>query len=256
MADPMAVSIKPSEMVDASLVPDGINVTWKECRFNLFNYTKKDGTIVATTVAAKINYVGDDGTVYEVQYSVGDKERFAPSADGKTLMALVPGAALSKSSNFSLLMNALVNSGLPENKLTGDISILDGLYTHNIGMPEPKRSGLKKNVTEGAEDRVRLVSIPDSVITLPWEKKGAKGAKSTSGNEKEVAEAAVKFVGGVLESAEGDSVTRQELATAVFTKLAKDPNKDAIAGLIFTDAFKGTLMGNGYAIDGENISKA
>lgn len=248
------VSLKPSEMVEGGAVPVERNLNWKECRFNLFDYTTKAGVVVATTVAAKITYVDDDGTEYEQQYSAGDKERFAPSADGKTLEALGAAVSLSKSSNFALLMNALVNAGFPESRLTGDISALDGLYTYNIALPEPKRAGLKREVVEGQEIRERIISVPSVIHNLPGEK-GKKGAKSTEGAV-DVTAAAVAFVGTVLAEAEGDSVTRQELATAVFTKLAKDPNKDAIATMIFTPAFQGALLGNGFTLTGEVIAKA
>jgi len=250
------VSIRPSEMVEGGAVPVEQNLTWKECRFNLFDYKKKDGTIVATTVAARIIYVTDEGTEMEQQYSVGDKERFAPSEDGKTLIALTPATALSKSSNFFLLMSALINAGFPEAKLTGDISILDGLYTYNIGLAEPKRAGLRPaEAVEGARERV--ISVPSQIHKLPWEKKGkGAGAGPAAAAGTDVTAEALKFVGEVLDEAEGDSVTRQELAVAAFKKLAKDPNKDAIASLIFQPEFQGALLGNGYAVDGESISRA
>src|SRR3990170_8564334 len=97
------VSIRPSNFVEGGAVPVDKNLLWKECRFNLFDYTRKSGEVVATTVAAKITYVDDDGTEYDQQYSVGDPERFMPSKDGKTLIATVEGSSLSKSSNFYIL---------------------------------------------------------------------------------------------------------------------------------------------------------
>ena len=127
------VSIRPSEMVEGGAVPVDRNLTWEKCRFALFNYTKKDGTVVATTTAAEIHYKDDDGQESVQNYSVGDPERFIPSKDGKTIVAVGAAQALSKSSNFYLLMNNLISAGFPENRLDADISTLDGLYTFNIG---------------------------------------------------------------------------------------------------------------------------
>ncbi len=268
MVNPVVVSIRPSDFVEGGAVPVDKNLTWKECRFNLFDYKRKTGEVVATTVAARINYVDEDGNEYEQQYSAADPARFTPSEDGKTLVPLGTAAALSKSSNFFVLMTNLINAGFPENKLTGDVSVLDGLQTHNIGIPEPKRSGLKREApAEGEQVRERVLSVPDLIIKLPWEKKAsgavkpaAKPATKTAVVTEEEAsddvnDIALGLVAKAIEAGEGKT-TRQKVATLVFKDLAKDPNKDAVARLIFAPAFQATLLGNGYALDGENITKA
>jgi hypothetical protein len=247
-------------MVEGGAVPVDRNLTWKECRFNLFDYKTKAGDVVATTCALRINYVDDDGQEFEQQYSVSDPERFIPSQDGKTLVAVGSAEVLSKSSNFYVLMNALVNAGFPENRLEDDVSTLDGLITYNIGMPMPKRAGLASS--EPAEGgRERILSVPDRVIKLPWEKgKGkaapakAKAPATDEGDDEEVTEAALAFVADAVE--EIGTITRQQLATRLFKKEAKNPNKDAIATLLFKPEFQANLLANGYTVDGEEVSKA
>ncbi len=257
MTDP--VSIRPSEFVEGGAVPVDRNLTWKEVRFNLFDYTKKDGTVVATTTAARVNYVDDDGAEFEQQYSVSDPGRFIPSVDGKTLVAIGTATALSKSSNFSILMNALVNAGFPENKLVGDVSVLDGLQTYNIGFAEPKRTGLARVAAEGEAVRERVLSIPSQILKLPWEKGKGKATASTKKvaeaeeGDEDVTEAAMKFVGSVISA--GETLTRQQLAVRLFKDLAKDPNKDAIASLIFKPEFQAALLANGYTMSGEEITR-
>lgn len=252
------VSIKPSEFVEGGAVPVERNLHWKECRFNIFEYKKKSGEVVAKTTALRVTYVDDDDQEMEQQYSVTDPERFIPSADGKTLVAIGSAQNLSKSSNFYLLMNALINSGFPENKLSGDVSVLDGLYTYNIGLPEPKRVGLARQVVEGETVRERVLSVPSKILSLPWEKKGkGKGAKAaaSAAPAEDVTEKALAFVGKVIDAA-GGPVSRQDLAVKLFKDLAKDPDKDAIAGLIFKPEFSAALLANGFSVDGEDISKA
>ena len=252
------VSIRPSNFVEGGAVPVDKNLTWKECRFNLFDYTTKAGEVVATTIAARIKYVDDDGAEYDQQYSAGDPERFTPSKDGKTLIAVVDGASLSKSSNFYILMNALINAGFPENRIPedGNISVLDGLYTHNIGLPEPKRSGLVRTApVEGTRERV--ISVPDSIIKLPWENKGkaagkastkpVAGVASAAEDADDVVAGAVAMVTEMLASAE--KVTRQQVAA----KAIRAKNQ-AVAGLVFKPAFQAALTEAGFSIDGENIS--
>lgn len=256
----MGVSLKPSEFVEGGAVPVDRNLTWKECRFAIFDYTKKDGTVVAQTTSARITYVDDDGTEFVQHYSVSAPDRFVPSKDGKELVAVGVAQSLSKSSNYYILMNALINAGFPENKIGEDISALDGLYTYNIGLPEPKRTGLVRQAEEGARERV--LSVPSQILRLPWEKKGGKVApkatkkadvEDAEGDDDAVTAKAVAFVEKNLVDGE---TTRQKLAVAVFKQLAKDPDKDAVASLIFKPEFQVALLANGYTVAGEKINKA
>ncbi len=249
----MGVSIRPSQFVEGGAVPVDRNLLWGPCRFNLFDYTKKDGTVVATTVAAKIHYKDDEGTEYDQEYSAGDPARFAPSKDGKTLEALTASANLSKSSNYYILMNALINAGFPENRLGEDISVLDGLYTHNIGIPEPKRSGLVRETAEGARERV--ISVPDSIIKLPWEGKvvgkaaPAKAAKAvvTEEDTGNVEADALAMVTEML--ADTDKVTRQQVAAKAIRSKSQP-----VAKLVFSPKFAEVLTGAGFKLDGEDIT--
>jgi len=249
----MGVSIRPSEFVEGGAVPVDRNLLWKECRFANFDYTKKDGTVVASTVSAKIVYQDDEGTEYTQHYSAGDPNRFQPSKDGKTLEALTESTNLSKSSNYYILMNALINAGFPENKLGEDISVLDGLYTHNIGIPEPKRAGLVREApAEGA--RARVISVPDSIIKLPWENKGkgtTKKVKDTAAPaEEDAGDAEADALMMVTEMlADADMVTRQQVAT----KAIRSKNQP-IAKLVFSPKFAEVLTANGFSLDGEEIS--
>jgi hypothetical protein len=258
---------RPSDFVEGGAVPVDKNLLWKECRFDIFDYTKKDGTVAGRATTARIIYVDDDGAEYVQHYSVGAPERFAPSADGLSLVAVGASQSLSKSSNFSLLINALINAGFPPNKLVKrnakredeaePLSVLDGLYTYNIGMPEPKRSGLAPRVVaEGEVVREKVLSVPSQVLKLPWEKKaGGKAPAEEAGDGDAITTKAIAFVEKNLVDGE---TTRQKIATAIFKdkELAKDPNKDKIAALIFKAEFQGALLANGYTVDGENISKA
>ena len=250
----MGVSIRPSEFVEGGAVPVDRNLVWKKCRFANFDYTKKDGTVVASTVSAEIVYQDDDGTEYTQHYSAGDPARFQPSKDGKTLEALTASENLSKSSNYYILMNALINAGFPENRLGEDISVLDGLYTHNIGIPEPKRTGLVREVVEGARERV--ISVPDSIIKLPWENKGkgvsAAPAKkvATAPAEEDAGDAEADALALVTEMlADADKVTRQQVAT----KAIRSKNQP-VAKLVFSPKFAEVLTGAGFSLDGEEIS--
>lgn len=273
------VSLKPSEFIEGGVVPVDKNLLWRECRFNLFNYTKKDGTVVATTTAARIIYVDDDKNEYVQQYSAADPERFVPSEDGKTLVAVGSAQALAKSSNFYLLLNALLNAGMPENQIGDDISVLDGLYTYNIGLPEPKRAGLRREVAAGEEERQRVISVPAKILKAPWDKDGRRArAGSIVSASIDAASRAAKAASKVAEESEDEEgnngltvklidfvtkhlvdgkTTRQKVAGALFRDMdKKDPDRDACAALLFNPGFQAALLGAGFAISGETISKS
>jgi len=255
----MGVSIRPSEFVEGGAVPVDRNLLWEECRFAIRQYMQKDGTPVldkqtgepVETVAAVIKYKDDEGSETTQFYSAGDPNRFQPSKDGKTLEALTESANLSKSSNYYILMNALINAGFPENKLGEDISVLDGLYTHNIGLPEPKRSGLVREAAEGARERV--ISVPDSIIKLPWENKGkgaAKGKAVATPAEEDAGDAEADALAMVTEMlADADKVTRQQVAS----KAIRSKNQP-VAKLVFSPKFAEVLTGAGFLLDGEEIT--
>lgn len=254
----MGVSIRPSEAVEGGLVPADRNLLWKNPHFEKVQYIQKDGTPTldkdgnpVETIAGIIDLVDDEGTTYNQRYSVGDPKRFTIENGGKTLGP--DGVTISKSCNFYHLMNATVNAGFPENKLTDDFSQLDGLYAHHIAIPEPTRTGLVREAKEG--QRPRVLSVPDSIIKLPWEGKGktapaasAKKAAAPVAEDAGNAEAdALAMVVEMLSTA--DKVTRQQVAT----KAIRSKNQ-AVAKLVFTPKFAEVLTGAGFSLDGENIT--
>lgn len=256
-------SIRPSEMVEGGAVPVDQNLKVKEAKFALFDYQGK----ATPTTAARLILLSDDGVEYTQHYSAADPTRFVPSQDGKSLIPVGSAPALNKSSNFFVLMNNLVSAGFPENKLGNDITALDGLYAYWIGVPAPKRSGLQQTAEQSAKEKIILV--PSQIYNLPWEKPSSKpttpkaGAKAAAAPKSaapasapsdggNTSDAALAFIQGVVQ--ESGSITRQDLAVRVFKDLAKDPNRDAIASMIFSPAIAGLLLANGLKINGETIS--
>lgn len=275
------VSLKPSEMTSGG-APVDRNMLIKSARFGEFQYTKKDGSPAlkadgtpAITLAAELVLVEDDGTEHNQNYSVGDPARYEVLDDGKRLGP--ENATITTSCNLHILLNGMVNAGFPENKLSDDLSAIEGLYAYWIGVPEPERAGLSRG---GAGQQKRVIPVPSQIHKLPWEKakpgmkiptavaKPASGAKTAAGTatkaagvtkkaatvSQDVLDSAVDFVGKIVD--ETGSTTRQDLAARVFTDLAKDPNRDTIAAAIFSPAMQASLLANGFAVDGEDISRA
>lgn len=237
-------SLRTKDFVDALPMPIDGNFEWKECRFALFDYTKKDGTVVATTTAARVIFVNAAGEEFVQHYSVGDPRRVTPSKDGKSLVLLGDNTNLNKSSNFFQLLNALENAGLEDEYLGAEFSALDGLVTHNIGIPEPTRSGLARTPGE-TPGRVRVLPVPDEIISLPGEKKG-KGKKAPP--VEDLTDEAMAMIAEL--TADGASCTRKDIAShAIRAKRAP------VATLIWklTDE---QLAEAGFVVDGDDISAA
>jgi len=269
----MGVSIRPSEMTEGGAVPFNRNLRWTQCGFNLFTYVDKAGKKGATTTALRVVYVDDDGEEYDQQYSASDPTRFLPTPDGKTVLPVGMTAEeyealpedkrpqLSKSSNFYLLMSNLVSAGYDESKLEDDVTSLNGLYTYNIAIPQPKRAGLSgQEVKEGG--RERTLSVPSTILQLPGEKPkaGAKGAaKKTAAApaaEADVTAETLAFVAKTVAAAGDDGITRQAIAVAAFAELKDDPNLNGVVNTLFQPVFAAALLANGFTLDGETVSKA
>jgi len=237
-------SLRVGDFVDALPIPIDGNFEWKECRFALFDYTKKTGEVVATTTAARVTYQNKSGEEFVQHYSVGDPQRVTPSSDGLSLVLIGDNQNLNKSSNFFVLMKALEDAGLPEDFLGDDFSALEGMVTHNIGVPEPKRAGLARpEPAEGA--RTRILPVPDEIVTMPGGKKSGKAP----GKKAESAEGLVAEAMAMLAelTADGKGVTRKDLAShAIKAKRA------AVA----TAAFKLTdeqLAEGGFVADDDGL---
>ncbi len=237
-------SLRASSFVDALPIPIDGNYTWKECRFTLFDYKKKTGEVVATTTAARVTYESEGGEEFVQHYSVGDPGRVMPSSDGKEIVLVGDGVALNKSSNFFVLMKALEDAGLPDDFLGDDFSVLDGLVTHNIGVPEPKRAGLARaEPAEGATARVRILPVPDEVISMPG--KGKKGVAKKAAPAEDLVSEAMGIISDLLDE-NPKGVERKAVASA-----AIKAKKAQVATLAFklTDE---QLAEYGYMVDDSN----
>ena len=245
-------SLRVADFVDALPMPVDGNFVWKECRFEFFDYTKKSGQVVATTTAARVNFVPDvpePGAQEFVQhYSVGDPERVVPSEDGRSLVIKGENQALNRSSNFFILMQHLESAGLPDGFMDDDFTVLEGMVTHNIGVPEPTRAGLPRAATPAEEGRrVRILAVPDDVIKMPGGKKASAG-KAKKAEETEGENLLPEALAALTELVStGKKVTRQSLATYA-VKAKNTP--------LATFAYKVTpaqLATGGFEVDGAGV---
>ena len=261
------VSLNPENFVEGGGLIDDVDVTFKECSFEMFDY---NGTVQPGSPSLKVVMVDDDGNDMEQYYSMGSANDWIPSEDGSQLVAVGKATSIKVNTNGGILLKSLVDAGFPADKLGDDITILNGLVAHVIRVPAPKRAGVK--LTDKQKEKEEKYGPPTLLIvgeikTLPWEKKTPKGAPATKGKppagkpaggkaapapakaapktavkEEEAGDddlntKAITVVLEILEAA--GTITKKELPAKIFQQMKTDPDRNAIVKLVFDDEFLG-----------------
>lgn len=235
---PETASFKPSEMGEGGGLLDDVDVTLKECRVCTWDY---NGTVPTAVPAIKVvMQLTDGGDTAEQYWSAGSPKDWMPSDDGKKLVAIGKQTVLVRSSNAGILMESILNSGFPEDKLGDDISVLEGMEAHLMRVPAPKRGGLvKKARADGREFEDTILTV-SKIHKLPWEKKGKAKGKATdeAGGGDEAVKASAEAALMAVLAQHPDGVTKQQIPGLVFKEVdAKDPNRNEVVKLVFTDDF-------------------
>ncbi len=176
-AAPAGVSLRPSSFVTGGGLIDDADLQVKKAIFANWQYP---GTSVVT-IAAILTLLADDDTEYEQTYTCGDPKNFTPSPDGKRLVAVGQATGLADSTNMAAYLNSLIAAGFPEDRLSEDISTLEGLYAHWRRVPQAQRAGLANNRKEANKDREQTVLIVSEIKNLPWEASKRAGAAGSNG---------------------------------------------------------------------------
>lgn len=119
-------------------------------------------------------------------YSMGSKadQSFAPNPETGKGIVPIPGAAgtnLNDKTNWSMLHESLIQSGLPEGIFTNDISTIDGIFVHITNIDEPaERAGFASATAEVAQEQRKpgKVAVVTEILDggSPWEGGGGLDA--------------------------------------------------------------------------------
>ncbi len=203
-------SLKPSEFQEGGGLFQG-EATWRNPRFEVFDY-KGSGQ---SSPGLVVDLEPDEGDTLMQFWSAGNADDWTPSKDGKKLIATGKATKLSKSSNFYILLNSLVEAKFPEDKMEDDVSIYEGMRCNMVRIPAPERKGLQQK--ERKYDPTILVV--DSIITLPWEaeskgKGSGKGKTESDGVSEKATEVVLEILG---DNPKG--IQKMKLAGEVFKRL-------------------------------------
>lgn len=235
-------SIRPSDFSEGGGAPIQMNLLVLESRLVQWDYEGKSPT---PTLALRLSLKNDEGETYSQYYSAGDLQRFVPSEDGKRAKKVGTAEKISKSTNMFVFFQAVVNAGFPENKLEGDVSVIEGLYAYWDAKTIAKRGGL-----EGSKETI--ITVPTKMHKLPWEEAKTEAPEPTNNNG--AMGKLIGLLGTVLEQ-KGGKVERQDLGVALFSTMSGDPDVTTMAQLIHSPELLVEAKKAGYKVEGEVISK-
>jgi len=248
------VSLNPDDAIEGGGLLDNVDVTWEECRFEMFDYNGTAPETPALRITMEVE--GQDEKVNQY-WSAGSPQEWEPNEDGTMLNAIGSAKGVSKSSKFISLMKSVADAGFPKEKIADNISVLDGLQCHMVRVKAPARPGLVK--APRADGRVfeETILVVDSISKMPAGIKGGKAAAG-KGKGKEAAEEPENDIEGkttesilsILES--NPKLDKKKLAGLIFAENKLDPDRNAMMKLAYSDEF---LTNGPWTFKGGMISK-
>lgn len=275
----MGISINPSDAVSGGLTQD-VDVLVERCRAAIYDYNGKSERGSSLAVHMTLVTQDSDPVTLEQYYSVGNLNRFAPAEtvdgepltnlgdEGKFIVAAVDSTAtaLNKNSNFMFFMDELVKSKFPQDRISEDLSSLEGMIFHAILKPQPTRAGMTQQTN--ANGKERTVLVPSSVSRFPWDSatKGktkaataAAGSKSSGTDVNAIAVTAIQTI--LSDPKNGSGVVPAEAKKLAFKALLpntsiKSEQRNEACAKIVDSAWLEVNQGpdSGFMFDGTTIS--
>jgi hypothetical protein len=243
------VSIKPSDFTKGGLLDDE-DVVFKKLRFvrgedtDIQNYPDIEEKLFVHLVVS--DEIGEE---IENYYSAGVLEYFEPSEDGKRAIPVSSSSTLRSNCNFAFFMASIVNAGYPEDKLSDDLSVFEGLKCHMVRVPGPRRSGLGESKPVLIVEKIHE-PYPWDGAKKPKAKSNAKPSKENSGAD--LTDETSGVIMEILAEAE-EPVKKTSLFKVMLKKLAENgnPNKKQMIKLAADNAF---LEAGDWEFDGNVLS--
>lgn len=223
----MGISTNPDTFTEGMF--DDMQVEVKAAKFGMHNFAKagEPEKLRPAYIMVVLPDESKDGKTFDQAWGCGDPKDFAPSKDGKELLAVGTKTTLSASCNFALLCKSMQVAGVPK-------EIVDGLGDNAELTVGGKFHMVKQNITRTfrGEKQDSAVLLVESVISLqggnqpcssPGEAPatGAKGAKSVKPGKKAPERNIEAETTAILEAIlkeNGGSIAHKKVAAQVFGK--------------------------------------
>lgn len=263
-------SWNPKSFITGGLLDD-VDVTFTNVRFDMFDYEGKADPAPALGIDLVTGTEDGDKPIRQ-HWSVGNAENWAPSEDGMTVVPIGRDTTLRKSSNFFMLVQSLLQAGVPESVLEdGRCENIEGLRCHVRRVDAPKRGNLPSGGTRrGADGKEyardnKVLCVEKIYEPYPWDKSapkaGSKKGATKSAAQAEKPEAAMdldskgQLVLTQLIAGNGGKVSKQEIPTKAFLKIKEvlgvnDPNINDVLGLLFQDSW---MNSHGFQVSDSGV---
>ena len=228
------VSLKPSDAIAGGGLLDNEDVRVIKSRIGMLDYQGKQQPVPA--IEWTLERMNGEGNTVEF-WKIANPDHWAPSDDGKGLVAIGRETELKDSTNAMKLIVSLINAGYPEDRITEDVSLFEGLECH-LTRVAAERAGL-----ENTKGKTTLTVA--KINKYPWEadtpkskgkSKGKSKAKTTpapEANKEDTESKATTFILELL-AENPDGIEKAKIAPAVFKKFQKDdPARADIVQLIY-----------------------
>ncbi len=257
MGKETGIGLGPSGFVEGAGLLDNVDVKFKKVRFEMFDY---GGKSISAVPALKIEMEQEDGSSAEQYFSAGSAADWSPSKDGTKLVSVGNARGINKGCNMAILINSIIEAGFPEDKITDDCTVFEGMEVHVIRVKAPERKGIVKQPRADGKEYEQTNLVVDAIHKLPWETKkgGSKGtSKASTGASNEESEGEESFedkmfgiVLGVLSDAGDKPIDKKALSQKVFVAMKGDADRNKGAQMAFNDEF---LSSGPWDFDGEKV---
>lgn len=242
------ISLKPSDAVKGGGVIAEGRYKITSAKFILFDY---GGTVVPAQPSLAIDFTNADGATSVQCYSAGDAKNLVPSEDHKRLKKVGSTTGLNDGSNCFLFMQNLVNAGFSEDKLGGDISVIEGLEVDVIHVATKDRDiGGKKVAGKALPVVAKIVSAPSDTAKA----KGASKATAAKANGQQdpavLVPKATEALISALKSVDSHSLDKKALTAAMYKIVpATDPDRVGVLQLVIKEDFLAGLIDSAVLYD-------
>jgi len=236
MVKEAGASLSPSTYVEGGGLLNDVNVKWKECRFELWDYQRtQPNAVPALKVTMEVEDMEEPVDQY---FSAGSTRDWMPSKDGKKLMSVGVARGINKTSNLAILINSLIEAEFPPERIEEDCTVFEGLECHMVRVKAPERKGLAPRAPRADGKTYEPTNlVVDSIIKFPWDRVSATGkAASSEDDEGDLSEKARSLIMEILEK-NPKGLDKKKLASVVFNALKTDPDRNEIVKMIYNEEF-------------------
>ena len=242
MGKEVGASLSPESYMEGGGLINDVDVRWKECRFELWDY---NGKVPVAVPALKVtmDVIGDDEAVEVVQYfSAGNAKDWTPSKDGRKLVSVGAASGITKTSNLAILITSLIEAKFPPDKIEEDCTIFEGMEAHMVRVKAPERKGLVRTPRADGKEYESQNLVVDKILKFPWDKKVGKDTgkateKESSGpSGEDMTDKAQNIIMEILEK-NPKGLDKKKLTNAVFNALKTDSDRNEIVKMVYDEEF-------------------